>query len=145
MNMMNKRANCKFHVDIQAVADLDSFPRAWLNFRRQPILCKTLYRKPIQASHFGGTPQLTNFSFESFSCGFHTRCFSTSTAWCSGIGSLRSLDAPELHASVTSENQFHCTCTRLYTMVQLNQKWPKTQIKGGPALFSLQTLISLAA
>ena len=35
------------------------------------------------------------------------------TAWCSEIGSLWSLDAPELHASVTSENQFHCT--RLYT------------------------------
>ena len=34
------------------------------------------------------------------------------TAWCSEIGSLASLDAPELHASVTSENQFHCT--RLY-------------------------------
>ena len=32
-----------------------------------------------------------------------------STAWCSEIGSLRSLDAPEFHASVTSENQFHCT------------------------------------
>ena len=31
------------------------------------------------------------------------------TAWCSEIGSLWSLDAPELHASVTSENQFHCT------------------------------------
>ena len=36
------------------------------------------------------------------------------TAWCSEIGSLWSLDAPELHASVTSENQFHCT--RLYTI-----------------------------
>ena len=34
------------------------------------------------------------------------------TAWCSEIGSLWSLDAPELHASVTSENQIHCT--RLY-------------------------------
>ena len=31
------------------------------------------------------------------------------TAWCSEIGSLWSLDAPELHASVMSENQFHCT------------------------------------
>ena len=35
------------------------------------------------------------------------------TAWCSEIGFLRSLDALELHASVTSENQFHCT--RLYS------------------------------
>ena len=35
-----------------------------------------------------------------------------STAWCCEIGSLTSLDAPELHALVTSENQFHCT--RLY-------------------------------
>ena len=34
------------------------------------------------------------------------------TAWCSEIGSPWSLDAPELHASVMSENQFHCT--RLY-------------------------------
>ena len=31
------------------------------------------------------------------------------TAWCSEIGSPWSPDAPELHASVTSENQFHCT------------------------------------
>ena len=38
-----------------------------------------------------------------------------STAWCSEIGSLWSLDAPELHASVTSENQFHCT--RLYVVL----------------------------
>ena len=38
------------------------------------------------------------------------------TAWCSEIGSLWSLDAPELHASVTSENQFHCTrlCNRIF-------------------------------
>ena len=36
------------------------------------------------------------------------------TARCSEIGSLWSLDAPELHASVTSENQFHCT--RLYIL-----------------------------
>ena len=34
------------------------------------------------------------------------------TAWCSEIGSLWSPDAPELHASVMSEYQFHCT--RLY-------------------------------
>ena len=34
------------------------------------------------------------------------------TVWCSEVGSLTSLDATELHASVTSENQFHCT--RLY-------------------------------
>ena len=31
------------------------------------------------------------------------------TAWCSEIGSLWSLDAPELHASVTPGYQFHCT------------------------------------
>ena len=35
------------------------------------------------------------------------------TAWCREIGSLESLDAPELHADpVTSKNQVHCT--RLY-------------------------------
>ena len=39
------------------------------------------------------------------------------TAWCSEIGYLTTLDAPELHASVTSENQFHCT--RLYVSVYL--------------------------
>ena len=39
-------------------------------------------------------------------------CVRKCTAWCSEIGSLWSLDAPELHASLTSENQFHCT--RLY-------------------------------
>ena len=37
----------------------------------------------------------------------------TCTAWCSEIGCLWSLDAPELHASVTSENQ--CHCARLYS------------------------------
>ena len=31
------------------------------------------------------------------------------TAWCSEIGSLTSLDTPELHAPVTSGNQLHCT------------------------------------
>ena len=39
-----------------------------------------------------------------------------STAWCSEIGSLWSLDSPELHAWVTPENQFHCT--RLYIDAQ---------------------------
>ena len=37
------------------------------------------------------------------------------TDWCSEIGSLWSPDAPELHASVTSENEFHCT--RMYTSI----------------------------
>ena len=44
----------------------------------------------------------------------------TRTAWCSEVGPLWSLDAPELHASVTSENQFHCT--RLYTHT-FTQAW----------------------
>ena len=35
-----------------------------------------------------------------------------SSAWCREIGSLGSMDAPESHAFVTSENQFHCS--RLY-------------------------------
>ena len=39
----------------------------------------------------------------------------TYTVWCSEIGSLWSLDAPELHASVTSENQFHCTRPYIHT------------------------------
>ena len=39
------------------------------------------------------------------------------TAWCSEIGSLWSLDAPELHTSLTSENQFHCIRLH-YTMLQ---------------------------
>ena len=38
----------------QAVTDLNSIPQAQLNFRRRRILCTTLYRKPIQASNFGG-------------------------------------------------------------------------------------------
>ena len=37
--------------------------------------------------------------------------------------------------------------TLFYTMVQKSQKWPKTQIKGGPALskwaFESQKMISL--
>ena len=42
-------------------------------------------------------------------------CACVCTAWCSEIGSLWSPDAPELHASVMSEYQFHCT--RLYVRV----------------------------
>ena len=48
---------------------------------------------------------------------FHSLPPVQSTAWCSEIGSLTSLDAPELHTSVTSENQFHCT--RLYNWFKL--------------------------
>ena len=33
---------------------LNSISRERLNFRRQPILCTTLDRNPIQASNFGG-------------------------------------------------------------------------------------------
>ena len=44
------------------------------------------------------------------------------TTWCSEIGSLTSLDAPELHASVTSENQFHCT--RLYKVLHSHPASP---------------------
>ena len=50
----------------------------------------------------------------------------SSTAWCSEIGPLRSLDAPELHASVTSENQFHCT--KLYRRVSHGLGWPANAI-----------------
>ena len=47
-----------------------------------------------------------------------------STVWCSEIGSLTSLDAPELHASVTltSENQFHCTRRYMHTRLVLRDK-----------------------
>ena len=40
---------------VQAVKKLNSISRERLNFRRQPILCTTLYGNPIQASNFGGT------------------------------------------------------------------------------------------
>ena len=39
---------------IQAVKKLNSISRERLNFWRQPILCITLYRNPIQASNFDG-------------------------------------------------------------------------------------------
>ena len=40
---------------------------------------------------------------------------------CGEIGSLWSLDAPEFHESVTSENQFHCTrlCNALAWIVDM--------------------------
>ena len=54
MNMMNKCA--KFHKDSPSgKKKLNSISRVWLNFRRRPILCTTLYRNPMQASNFGGT------------------------------------------------------------------------------------------
>ena len=51
----------------------------------------------------------------------HTQC-THYTAWCSEIGSLRSLDAPELHASVTSEDQFHCTTLYMHHVLSIATK-----------------------
>ena len=45
---------CKITV-VQAIKKLTSISRAWLNFRRRPVLCTTLYRNLMQASNFGGT------------------------------------------------------------------------------------------
>ena len=56
MSMLNKCA--KFHGDFEVVKKLSSISRARLNISiiwRQPILCSTLYRNPVQASNFGGT------------------------------------------------------------------------------------------
>ena len=68
----------------QAAIDLNSIPRARLNFWRQPILCTTLCRNPIQASNFGGTfDQLFPWIFL---WGFHRRCLSTSSVpWCKKV------------------------------------------------------------
>ena len=52
MNMMSKCA--QFHKDSPSDKKLNSISRARLNFRRRPIVCTTSYRKPIQASNFGG-------------------------------------------------------------------------------------------
>ena len=52
-------------------------------------------------------------------------CYTMKTAWCSEIGSLQSLDVPELHASVASENQFHCT--RLHLHGQYSNDYCVTQ------------------
>ena len=61
---------------VQAVKKFNSISREWLNFRRRPILCKTLYRNPMQASKFGGTfDQL----FLRIFLNFHRRCLSTSS------------------------------------------------------------------
>ena len=52
-----------------------SVQRAWLNFRRPPILCTTLYRNPVQASNFGGT--FDQLFLWIFLWNFHRRCLST--------------------------------------------------------------------
>ena len=46
---------CTFHKDVQTIKKLNSISQAWLNFRRRPFLCTTLYRNLMQASNFGGT------------------------------------------------------------------------------------------
>ena len=53
---------------VQGVKKLNSISRERLNFRRGPILCTTLYRNPMQASHFVGTfYQLFLWFFKRFS------------------------------------------------------------------------------
>ena len=49
----------------------------------------------------------------------HTPC----TAWCSEIGSLWSLNAPDLHTSVMSENQFHQTVDLLSSLFAHSHKF----------------------
>ena len=51
--MLNKCA--KFLRDSPSGKKLNLISRERLNFRRQPILCTTLYRNLKQASNFGGT------------------------------------------------------------------------------------------
>ena len=89
MNMMNK---CdKFHEDSPSGKKLNSISQEWLNIRRRPFLCTTLYRNLMQGSNFDGT--IDQLSFELF-------------------------------------NEQKMRLYVFYTMVQKNQKWPKTQIKG---------------
>ena len=51
---------------VQAVKKLNSILRERLNFRRQPILCTTLYRNPILYKRATLVAHLTNFSLEFF-------------------------------------------------------------------------------
>ena len=69
---------------VQAVKKLNSISRAWLNFRRRPILCTTLYRNLMQAGN--SVADLANFSFEFFLRKFHRKCLSTfSLPWCKKV------------------------------------------------------------
>ena len=66
---------------VQAVKKLNSISREWLNFRRRPILCTTLYRNPMQATNFGGT--FDQLFLRIFLSNFHRRCLSISSIpWC---------------------------------------------------------------
>ena len=69
---------------VQPVKKLNSISRAPLNFRRQPILCTTLYRNPTQASNFGGA--FGQLFLWIFLWHFHRRCFFTfSIPWCKKV------------------------------------------------------------
>ena len=69
---------------VQAVKKLNPISRERLNFRRRPILCRTLYRNPIQACNFGGT--FDQLFLWIVLCNFHTRCPSTlSIPWCKKV------------------------------------------------------------
>ena len=66
---------------VQVVKKLNSISWERLNFRRQRILCTTLYRNPKKASNFGGT--LEQLFLWILLWNFHTRYPSTfSIPWC---------------------------------------------------------------
>ena len=66
---------------VQEVKKLNSISWKRLNFRRQPILCTTLYRNLMQASNFGGT--FAQLFLRIILNDFHRRCISSSSIpWC---------------------------------------------------------------
>ena len=69
---------------VQAIKKLNSISRARSNFRRQQILCITLYRNLMQVRNFGGTFDQI-FLWISF-WNFHRRCLSISSIpWCKKV------------------------------------------------------------
>ena len=77
--MMNRCA--KFHVDTQSGYRLKFNLASAIEHSETANFVYTLYRKPIQASNFGGT--FHQLFLWIFLWGFHTRCpFTFSTRWC---------------------------------------------------------------
>ena len=83
---------------VQAVKKLNSISREWLNFRRRPILCTTLYRNPMQATNFGST--FDQLFLRIFLYNFHRRSLSISSIpWCKKVKNdqkLKSRGGPAL-------------------------------------------------
>ena len=72
---------------VHEVVKLNSISWAWLNFRRRPVLCTTLYRNPMQSRKFDGTSSKFDRLFLKFPlCEFHRRYLSPfCIPWCKKV------------------------------------------------------------